>query len=74
MGKGKRRVAIQISEEALLQAIGVNPDKFSLARVHHEYYGTVKLIIDGESLPHIAEGQEPSIKDVEYFRKLEENR
>ena len=72
MAKNKRRIAIQLSEEMLLSLIGADPSKFSLARVHHEDYGVVKFIIDGDSLPEISEGQEPYIRDTEYLKKLED--
>lgn len=70
--KYKKRVAIQLTEEMILHVLGVDSSKFSLSRVYHKDYGVVKFIIDGDGLPEIAEGQEPPIRDIEYFKKLED--
>lgn len=65
----KRRVAIQYTEESILEALGIDKEHFSLARVYHTDYGTVRLIIEGPTLPEISERQEPYFRDPEFLQR-----
>lgn len=65
----KKRVAIRITEEALLHSLGLDPKAFSLSRIEHDYAGVLRIVIDGDSLPEIAEGQESPYRTVEQINE-----
>lgn len=68
----KRRAMIQVSEEMIIKMLGLNSEEVSLARIHHEYHGTVKFIIEGENFPQIIEGQEPRCISTDVLDNMEE--
>ena len=66
----KKRVTICITEEILLYKLGLDPKAFSVSRIEHDYSGILKIVIGGDSLPEIAEGQEAPYRTAEQINEL----
>lgn len=70
----KKRATICITEEALLISLDLDPKAFSLSRIEHDYAGILRIVIGGDSLPEIAEGQESPYRTVEQINETYKKR